>query len=94
MTDNITIKGLNRADVLAALYDRARPLGLGYLHYTPEPMSRQEAETLLKQTTRFDYLKGRVMKVNLSGDDFNSRLYDRDNGDGAAAEAITSIKRG
>jgi hypothetical protein len=40
----------------------------------------------------FDYLAGRVMKVNIEGDEFNPSLYDRDNGEGAAAKAIDSIR--
>ena len=37
----------------------------------------------------FDYLKGRVMKVDLSEDDgFEEWLYDRDNGEGAAQSAL------
>lgn len=36
----------------------------------------------------FDYLQGRVMKVDLAGDELDPRLYDRDNGEGAARRAI------
>lgn len=41
----------------------------------------------------FDYLKGRVMKVNLSGDTLNEWGYDRDNGTGAAERAIASLRK-
>lgn len=77
--------------VLAALYNASRPLGMGALHYTPEPMTAEEAAALLEKYTYFDYLQGRVMKVDLSKDDFNPALYDRDNGPGAAAAAIEGI---
>ena len=35
-----------------------------------------------------DYIKGKVMKIDISGDDVDTTLYDRDNGSGAAKEII------
>lgn len=64
----IDITGINKAEILAALYNNSQPLGMGFLHFTPEKMKTEEAENLLKVTQSFDYLMGRVMKVNLSGD--------------------------
>lgn len=90
----IDITGLNKADVLRVLYNRARTQGLGILHYTPEDMTVEEAQDILDHTgdKYFDYLKGRVMKVDLNGDSFNPRLYDRDNGEGAAESAIGPLR--
>ena len=87
----IDISKLNKGDVLAALYNNSQPLGLGFLHYEPTPMTREEAEELLKEYTYFDYLKGRVMKVDLKGDILNPGLYDRDNGGGAAEHALRNL---
>lgn len=87
----INLIGKNKAKVLAALYNNSQPLGLGFLQYDPTPMTETEAAQLLAQTTYFDYLKGRVMKVDLSGDTLNPWGYDRDNGQGAAERAINSI---
>lgn len=92
MEKKISLKGLNKADVLAALYNAAKPQGMGFLHYDSKPMTREEAEALLKQTTYFDYLKGRVLKVDLSGDELDPWKYDRDNGQGAAERVITEIR--
>lgn len=88
----MNIEKLNKAKALAALYNNSKPLGLGMLHYTHEPMTEEEASSLLKERTYFDYLKGRVMKIDLSGDELDTRLYNRDNGEGAAERAISSIK--
>lgn len=89
----VDIKGLNKAEVLTALYNNSKPLGLGMLHFDPKKMTVAEAEELLKQTTYFDYLKGRVMKVDLSSDDsFEEWLYDRDNGNGAAQRAVDTLR--
>ncbi len=84
----IDISKMNKAEVLMKLYNAARPLGLGHLHYTPDDMTIEEAHELLKEQTYFDYLNGRVMKVDLSGDILDTWLYDRDNGPGAAKRAL------
>lgn len=91
----IDISGLDRAEVLAALYNNSRPLGMGFLHYTPEPMSKGEAAKLLEEADYFDYLKGRVMKSHLRKGEtqFDEGLYDRDNGKGAAAAAIEPLRK-
>jgi hypothetical protein len=88
----ICIKGLDKAEVLAALYNASKPLGMGFMHFDPEPMMRDEAAELLEATDDFDYIKGRVMKVHLSGDEFEEWLYDRDNGNGAAEAAIQPLR--
>lgn len=88
----VALAGLNKADVLAALYNASKPQGMGFMHYDPKPMMQEEAEALLKRFTRFDYLKGRVMKVDLSGDELDTSGYDRDNGQGAAERAITELR--
>ena len=82
---NISLIGLDKARVFASLYNRARPQGLGFLHFTPEYMTPERARLEFGECNEYyDYVHGRVMKVDLSGDSFDPRLYDRDNGDGAA----------
>lgn len=93
MSSLIDLKGLDKAAVLAALYNAAKPQGMGFLHYDPKPMDVEEAKEILSRGCfDFDYLKGRVMKVDLSGETLDPRLYDRDNGEGAAQQAIDSLR--
>jgi hypothetical protein len=81
---------MTNAEKLARLYNRARPQGLGFLQATPEPMTTAEAQALLdKGRTYFDYLQGRVMKIDPTREPLDTRLYDRDNGFGAAEDALT-----
>lgn len=97
----INIKNRNKADVLASLYNKSQPLGMGMLHFTPEDMTTSEAQEYLDDRGKgpenppriyFDYLKGRVMKVNLTSDEeFDGGLYDRDNGQGAAQQAVNDV---
>ena len=83
------ISNLDKAAVLAALYNHAKCQGSGFLDSDPEPMTVESAREILKTgQTYFDYVKGRVMKVDLSGGFLDPRLYDRDNGPGAAERAI------
>jgi len=88
----IDCKGFSREEILIALYNRARPQGMGFLHYTPDPMSLEQAEKLISKTLYFDYIQGRVLKVDLSKNgEFDEFLYDRDNGHGAAQYAIDEL---
>ena len=53
----MNIQGLDKAAVLAALYNRARPQGMGFLHYDPKPMTVEEAQKIIwGGDGYFDYL--------------------------------------
>jgi hypothetical protein len=82
--------GITKAQALAALFNASHPQGRGFeRNYKPE-MSVKEAQKLLDVTAgAFDYVRGRVLKVDLTGASFNPWLYDRDNGEGAAHKALT-----
>lgn len=92
MSDKVSIEGLDRAEVLAALYNASRPQGLGFLQYDAAPMTREEAVKLLAETTYFDYLKGRVMKIAVEGDAIDPWGYDRDNGEGAVFAVLMELR--
>lgn len=77
----------HKAAILASLYNKAMcPGNMALIAYHPDHiMTTAEAQTLLDATPSlyFDYIRGRVLKVRLSGDfleDLDFRLYDRDNG--------------
>jgi len=98
----IDITGLSKASVLAALYNNATPRGMGWMtaimdgRQPFDPMTEEEAEKYIANggPLDIDYLQGRPLKVDLRNDDgFEEWLYDRDNGKGAAQEAIDSIRR-
>lgn len=86
------ISKLNKAEVLAALYNRAQTQDMGIFQYQKGDMSREQAEGILKEgRTYLDHLAGRVMKVDLSGDEMDTRLYNRDNGKDAAEKALQPL---
>lgn len=100
MEGMIDISGLDKAEVLAALFNASKQQGMGFLNAEgAKAMSVDDARKCIDVVTDsdgeiyFDYLRGRVMKVELSGDELNPRLYDRDNGQGAAARALAAWLR-
>lgn len=84
----INISKMSKAIVLMALYNASKMQGNSFLGGDGSTMSEAEATERLKSQTSFDYLNGKVMKIDLSGDLLETWLYDRDNGDGAALKAI------
>ena len=91
-TQTIDISKLDKAEVLAALYNNSKQQGMGFLNPRGrEPLTIDQAAELLKQGTYFDYLAGRVMKVELKDDTLDPWGYDRDNGTGAAAAALEPL---
>lgn len=104
--DTISIAGLDKAEVLAALYNASRTMGMGRLRYgSGEQISVEEARQIISErgddTTAmfgrnpslyFDYLMGRPLKVDLSTDNVEYWLYDRDNGNGSFAKVIANLR--
>ena len=100
----VNIKGLDKAEVLLALWKSSRMQGMSFLGFlaTGEltlEQAKEEVEGRLNASAvcgerrcYFDYLNGRVLKVDISQDEFDSRLYDRDNGENAAQRAIDKLR--
>lgn len=95
----IDITGINKAALLAALFNSSKPMGLGFYaqgHNTR--MTAQAAQATIDQKMHmkydFDYLQGRVMKIDISGNAMDPGGYDRDNGPGAALKVVEAIRSG
>jgi hypothetical protein len=87
------IGGMDRALILAALYNRAQVQGMGFLQAKPGSMTVREAREILSTgQTYFDYLYGRVMKINLNTNDTDTRMYNRNNGTGAAEKVMSDLR--
>jgi hypothetical protein len=96
MNNTINIAGLDKAAVLAALYNNSFQLGMGVLHTRGQDgmtveQAREELAAFGDRRPYFDYLHGRVMKSEISGDSYDPWGYDRDNGLGAAANALAHL---
>lgn len=91
-SQSIDISKLNKAEVLAALYNNSKQQGMGCLNARGRSdLTKREAAELLTQRACFDYLHGRVMKIDLAGDALDTWGYDRDNGQGAAERALAPL---
>ena len=89
----ISLEGLSKSEVLAALFNRSKPQGLGFLNYDSTPMTDEQASERFGDCEEyFDYLDGRVMKVDLAGDELGTSGYNRDNGEGAAEAVINGLR--
>lgn len=89
----MNIKHLKKEYVLAALYNSSKAQGMGIFQADNKAMTPTEAKQILDESPNkyFDYLKGRVMKIDLSTDEVNFRLYDRGLGEGAGERAVMGI---
>lgn len=91
----VDIKGLNKAKLLMELYNHSHQQGAGFLHLegTKDITFSQAVSIIKEQGYRFDYLLGRVLKIDLEGDKMWVHLYDRDNYEGAAQECIDRVRQ-
>lgn len=90
----IDCTGLDKAEVLAGLYNRSSPLGMGIYQARSGIMTKKEAEKLLEERDDFDYLYGRPVKTDFSNYPIlRENMYDRDQGEGAMQRVIDSLKK-
>lgn len=88
----VSIAGLDKARVLVALYNHSIPEGFEI--FDPEllgNMTIRRAREYTSRTLDFDYVDGRVIKTDISGDVVDTWLYDRDNGADAGLRAIQTL---
>lgn len=99
----VDIKGLDKAEVLHALWHASHSQGLSFLgvkgNFTIERArelinSREDRHENDQYRLYFDYVDGHVIKCNLTGDTFDERLFDRDCGEGRAQIAIDELRNG
>lgn len=86
----VRLNNVTREAALAALFNRAKPQGLGMLQYDKaHVMTENEAMLVLMNGDYVDYLEGRVIKVDFKNpEEIDTTLYDRDNGKDAGEGAV------
>ena len=92
----VSIKGLTREQALCALFNAARTQGMGKVEYNPlHHLNEVHAGLILCASSYIDYLEGRVIKTEfpVKAETLDVTLYDRDNGEGAAGQAIDQYRR-
>ena len=94
-TNKVDISGLDKVEILQALFDRAQPVGMGYIHYDKNhKLSQKDAQRILEEEDGdADYIFGRYMKVDVSGDQLETWEYNSENGDNVAEEIIQELRK-
>ena len=93
----IDIKGIDRAELLAALYRNTKAVGLGRQHDIGE-MSLDDAEFEIILSTRngvasFDYVHGRPIKVQFNNERlWDEEIYDRYLKPGTCAAVVDRLR--
>ena len=84
----MNIKGLDKAEVMLALYNGSHQQGMSFLGYPGQEPTVEDCRSYLEKCTYVDYFFGRVLKCELGGDELNLRLYDRDCGEGEGERVL------
>ena len=82
------ISGLDKAEVLLALYKGSHQQGMSFLGYPGKEPTVEDCNAQLERSTYVDYFFGRVIKCELGNKLLDFRLYDRDCGQGAGENAV------
>ena len=63
----IDVTGVNMVELVKKAYELSRPQGLGMLHFTPDPLTDEEAQSYIQEDRVFylDYVKGRACKLGV-----------------------------
>lgn len=99
MSDEIDITGIDRAELIAELYNNTQPLGLGILQDIKEGLTAERVRAVitsgLDEDLYLDYVAGRPIKVILRDNSLlHARLYDRDapGGEGTCARIVAALR--
>ena len=105
--EELNIEGVDRAALLAGLYNNTRSAGMGRLHDIGREMTVEEAREIVERVQKqlsdpffrgelnFDWVAGRPIKVIFAGDRLQRRdLYDRDAGDGVCVRVLEAVRAG
>jgi len=73
MKGMICITGIDMVRAVQVVYSLSKPQGMGYMHYVPGELPREEAKKLVREDHDFpvtlDYVKGRACKFHIQRKD-------------------------
>jgi len=88
---SIDITGLNKKQILRALWENSKPASF-FSMGIPTPAIDEDELIKTLESGYADYLCGRVIKTDFKTDSLNPRGYDRDNGQGAMQKVVDSVR--
>lgn len=91
---NVSIKGLDKAEVLAELVGAARgmPCTLAEAEEFIASGNGPASDARMSGELKIDSVAGVPICCDLSGDDFDPSEYDRHHGEGAAARVVADLR--
>ena len=90
-SNNISIKGIDKVQLLKKLWQGQIPADYFAMRGIRGPVFNEEtAKEAVKK--HIDYFCGRAIKTNLSGDEIDPYLYDRDAGQGKFAQIVDAMR--
>jgi hypothetical protein len=76
----IDITGVDLVEFIKRVYEMSRPVGMGMLQFTPEPLTDEEAKSIINHDSKvivsMDYVRGRQCKIGVIQQD--GKLYAED----------------
>jgi hypothetical protein len=91
MTEKIDIIGVDKEELLFALWEKSKVAAFFTLSgIPPPPYDKELAKSEL--SSFIDYFCGRVIKTDLRLDFVSPRMYDRDNGEGAFQAVVDNLR--
>lgn len=90
----VNIADLSKPELLVALYNRSTTLRMGFfnLEHNTQLTIEKAKELLNEGKTRFDYLYGRPMHIDIGGDIMDTSQYNRDAGINAAENVVIDLR--
>ena len=89
-SNKVNISMLDKKKVFKVLYESAVPMDLGFMTEFEEPLSSEEIDEFFSnsQNGYFEYVQGRLLKVDLSVDILDTTNFNATHGENAAEKAI------
>lgn len=92
----IDIRGIEKAALLAALYNGLNPGGASEdFNVRTAPMTKGEAQDIINRIRgplSFTHVKGRALMVDITGDSLDPQKYDQNLGQKAAEKIIVAMR--
>ncbi len=74
----IDVTNVDMVEFVKAVYDLSQPQGMGFLHFTPTPLTDAEAKGIIQKdgTVNMDYIKGRSCKMSVRLENGKKYIWD------------------
>lgn len=96
--ETVNISGLNKIDLLKALWENSKPAAyFEHMVKTPPEFNVKEAAQALDQNLNshfeVDYLSGRLIKCDFRNDEVSPKSYDKQFGSGSFKRVVDKLRK-